>query len=80
MLDQELLRRDEYWFVEKDAAQKSRLVSLLDFNIRNDLQIEKGYLQGRFGAIPVIGSMNELECLLTQPRMEATHAAEKAPA
>ena len=72
LLDQELLRRDEYWFVEKDAAQQSRLVSLSDFNIRNDLQIEKGYLQGRFGAIPVIGSMRELERLLEQPAAEAT--------
>ena len=72
LLDQELLRRDEYWFVEKDAAQQSRLVSLSDFNIRNDLQIEKGYLQGRFGAIPVIGSMSELERLLEQPAAEAT--------
>jgi len=80
LLDQKLLRRDEYWFVEKDAAQQSRLVSLSDFNIRNDLQIEKGYLQGRFGAIPVIGSMEELTRLLTQPRTEATYAAKKAPA
>ncbi len=72
LLDQKLLRRDEYWFVEKDAAQQSRLVSLSDFNIRNDLQIGKGYLQGRFGAIPVIGSMSELERLLEQPAAEAT--------
>ena len=72
-----LLRRDEYWFVEKDAAQQSRLVSLSDFNIRNDLQIQKGYLQGRFGAIPVIGSIEELKRLLTQPSAEVGYAAKK---
>ncbi len=64
LLDQELLRRDEYWFVEKDSAQQSQLVSLAEFNIRKDLQIQKGYLQGRFGAIPVIGGMDSLERLL----------------
>ena len=64
LLNQDLLRRDEYWFVEKDAKQQSRLVSLSDFKVRNDLQVEKGYLQGRFGAIPVIGSMMALEQLL----------------
>ncbi len=64
LLDQELLRRDEYWFVEKDAMHQSHLTSLSDFNIRNDLQIQKGYLQGRFGAIPIIGSMDPMRRLL----------------
>jgi AAA15 family ATPase/GTPase len=76
LLNQELLRRDEYWFVEKDAAQQSRLVSLSDFNIRNDLQVQKGYLQGRFGAIPVIGAMDDLERLLNSPAAEASDAAQ----
>lgn len=79
LLNQELLRRDEYWFVEKDDRQQSRLVPLSDFKVRNDLQIEKGYLQGRFGAIPIIGSMSELEklleCRLTQ---EVANAPQEA--
>ena len=75
LLNQELLRRDEYWFVEKDAAQQSRLVSLSDFNIRNDLQVQKGYLQGRFGRDPVIGAMDDLERLLNSPAAEASDAA-----
>lgn len=73
LLNQDLLRRDEYWFVEKDREQQSRLVSLLDFKVRNDLQIEKGYLQGRFGAIPVIGPTEEIERLL-QPEVAAETA------
>ena len=64
LLNQNLLRRDEYWFVEKDIHQKSKLVSLSDFKVRNDLAIEKGYLQGRFSGVPVIGSMEHLEELL----------------
>jgi hypothetical protein len=80
LLNQELLRRDEYWFVEKDAQQQSRLVALSEFNVRNDLQVEKGYLQGRFGAIPVIGPMDSLERLLECQTVEPEHAAQEATA
>ena len=52
LLDQDLLRRDEIWFAEKDQTAATRLYSLLDFKIRNDLEIRKHYLQGRFGAVP----------------------------
>lgn len=76
LLDQELLRRDEYWFVEKDTQHQSRLTSLVDFNIRKDLQIEKGYLQGRFGAIPMFGSFEPLRSLL---ECTATEDSNHAP-
>jgi hypothetical protein len=68
LLNQDLLRRDEYWFVEKDSDQQTQLISLSDFKVRNDLQIERGYLQGRFGGIPIMGSMTELEKLLGQSK------------
>jgi AAA15 family ATPase/GTPase len=64
LLDQELLRRDEIWFAEKDQTAATRLYSLLDFKVRNDLEIRKHYLQGRFGAVPFLGN---LESLLTKP-------------
>ena len=64
LLNQDLLRRDEYWFVEKDNAQQTQLVSLSDFTVRNDLKIEKGYLHGRFGGIPIIGPMTDVEKLI----------------
>jgi uncharacterized protein len=60
LLDLELLRRDEIWFVEKDKTGNSHLYSLAEFKIRPDLQIEKGYLNGRFGAIPFIGDIESL--------------------
>ena len=60
LLDQDLLRRDEIWFAEKDQAGATRLYSLLDFKVRNDLEIRKHYLQGRFGAIPFLGDMDAL--------------------
>ena len=81
LLNQDLLRRDEYWFMEKDETQQSRLVSLSDYrNIRNDLQLEKGYLNGRFGAIPIIGRMDNLEALLAIPGEESvSDATEPTP-
>jgi uncharacterized protein len=60
LLDLELLRRDEIWFVEKDRQGSSRLYSLAEFKTRPDLKIEKGYLNGRFGAIPFFGNPESL--------------------
>lgn len=52
-LDLDLLRRDEIWFAEKNPTEGSTdLYSLADFKVRKDLKIDKGYLQGRFGAVP----------------------------
>jgi uncharacterized protein len=78
LLNQELLRRDEYWFVEKDTKQQSRLVPLSEFKARKDLQLERGYLQGRFGAIPMIGSMSELENLVEAQQQERMNATQDA--
>jgi len=59
LLDQQLFRRDEIWFVEKhDGA--TQLYPLSDFDIRQDLDIRKGYLNGRFGAIPFLGNLKDL--------------------
>jgi uncharacterized protein len=60
LLDLDLLRRDEIWFVEKDKSGASHLYSLAEFKLRPDLPIQKGYLQGRFGAIPFIGDISRL--------------------
>jgi hypothetical protein len=60
LLDLELLRRDEIWFAEKNKHGATILYPLTDFNIRKDLKISKGYLQGRFGAIPFFGEPNLL--------------------
>lgn len=76
LLNQELLRRDEYWFAEKDDLQQTQLTSLMDFKIRKDLQIERGYLAGRFGGIPIIGGMHDLERLLGCHESEDADAKE----
>ena len=72
LLDLELLRRDEIWFAEKDRSGASHLYSLAEFKPRLDLKIEKGYLNGRFGAIPFIGDCNRLyeSSLINRPVQE----------
>ena len=55
-----MLRRDQVWFTEKDTAGQTHLYPLTDIRTRKGDNIEKGYLQGRFGAIPFAGSISEL--------------------
>jgi AAA15 family ATPase/GTPase len=58
LLNLNLLRRDEIWFVEKDREGASKVYSLEEFVPRYDLDIRKGYLLGRFGGVPVIGEVS----------------------
>jgi uncharacterized protein len=60
LMDLDLLRRDEIWFAEKDDEESSRIYSLAEFRVRTDLKIDKGYLNGRFGAIPFFGDANKI--------------------
>ncbi len=55
LLDNELFRRDQIWFVEKDESNSTQLYPLLDFSPRKHEAIGRGYLQGRYGALPYIG-------------------------
>lgn len=63
-LSNQLLRRDEIWFVEKDEDGVSTLYSLADFvdedgsRIRKDESYEKNYLIGKYGAIPTLKSID----------------------
>ncbi|MGB0743665.1 MAG: AAA family ATPase, partial [Opitutales bacterium] len=53
LLDQDLLRRDEIWFIDKHEDGHSELTSLSDFEgIRADKDIRKNYLIGRFAGVP----------------------------
>nr|MCU0447848.1 AAA family ATPase [Microscillaceae bacterium] len=61
LLDLDLLRRDEIWFVEKNKAGESKLYSLEEFQPRYDKEIRKDYLVGRYGAIPFIGNVDNLK-------------------
>jgi AAA15 family ATPase/GTPase len=54
------VRRDQIWFVEKDSDGATSVYPLTNIRTRNTDNLEKGYLQGRFGAIPFLGSTKEL--------------------
>ena len=61
LLDGKVFRNDEIWFAEKDrTTQNTHLYTLDEFKPRADLDIEKGYLNGRFGAIPFLAKLSEL--------------------
>lgn len=60
LLNSSTLRRDEVWLTEKDRVGATRLYQLLDFGARKDENLEKGYLSGRFGAIPYSGPVIEI--------------------
>jgi hypothetical protein len=57
LMDLELFRRDQIWIVEKDRAGASRLSSLYDFEEkpRNNEAVQRRYLAGRYGGVPVFG-------------------------
>ena len=60
LLDQEILRTDEIWFTQKDKGGATHMYSLSDFNISNTANIEDGYLKGRYGGIPFLSNLKEL--------------------
>jgi AAA15 family ATPase/GTPase len=70
LMDQELLRRDEIWMVEKNTEGVSSLSRLDEkFNLRFDKELEKSYLKGLFGATPNLSdetAIQELRGLLAK--------------
>jgi uncharacterized protein len=58
LLSQKLLRRDQVWFMEKDAQSATRLYPLTDFSPRDNEAIERGYLNGRYGGIPFLRDLD----------------------
>lgn len=58
LLSQRIMRRDQVWFVERDQQQSTQLYSLADFSPRKGEALEKGYLNGRYGAIPFLSKLD----------------------
>lgn len=57
LLDFDLLRRDEVWFVNKRKSGESDIYSLEEYNARFDQKIDKAYLEGRYGGVPVFSTV-----------------------
>lgn len=51
------LRRDQVWLTEKSDAGSTVLYPLTDYKPRKSENLERGYLQGRYGAIPFLGDL-----------------------
>lgn len=60
LLDQTIFRQDEVWFAEKSPSGSTDLYSLSDFKEHNTIDIRKGYLNGRYGAIPFLANLQAL--------------------
>ena len=55
LLDNDLFRRDQIWFTDKNEHGETDLYSLSEFKgIRKDMPLDKWYLNGRFGATPIL--------------------------
>ena len=55
LMSHDIWRTDEIWFAEKRVDGSSDLYSLYQFQPRHDKNLEKGYLQGLYGALPCLG-------------------------
>ncbi|MHB1017089.1 MAG: AAA family ATPase [Coriobacteriia bacterium] len=54
LLDAGVLRRDQIWFTERNPGCETRLYPLSEYRPRNDEALMKGYLSGRWGALPIL--------------------------
>ena len=65
LLDKNLFREDQIWFVEKNRYGEAKLYSKADFepseNIDKVDNLEKNYLDGKYGAVPFLRNLKELE-------------------
>jgi AAA15 family ATPase/GTPase len=58
LLSYKELNKEQFWFTEKDKHGAAKIFSLAEFDVRNDIEFSKKYLEGRFGALPFIDFEN----------------------
>lgn len=61
LLDFDLLRRDEIWFVNKKQSGESNMYSLEEYNTRFDQKVDKAYLEGRYGGVPLFSTLFSID-------------------
>jgi AAA15 family ATPase/GTPase len=54
LMSKKILRRDQFWFVERTRQGSSRMISLYEYKGSESEDIEKRYYQGRYRALPVL--------------------------
>jgi AAA15 family ATPase/GTPase len=60
LLDHSIFRQDEVWLAEKKVNGATELYALSDFKEHNTIDIRKGYLNGRYGAVPFLSDLQDL--------------------
>lgn len=60
LLSAGLFRRDQVWFTQKDNFGATEAYSLAEYRVRGSSPFERDYLQGKFGATPIIGDMETI--------------------
>lgn len=55
-----LLRRDQVWFTQKDGLGATSLYSLAEYKVRSNAAFDRDYINGRYGATPIIGEMERV--------------------
>lgn len=60
LLSNQLFRRDQIWFTEKNKYGATDLYSLVEYPIRNDASFKSDYIKGKYGAIPFIGNLSQI--------------------
>jgi AAA15 family ATPase/GTPase len=60
LLDRDLLRRDQIYFIEKNQFGATNATSLVEFKPRKETPYYKNYLDGRYGAIPIVEDLGAL--------------------
>ena len=61
LLDFGLLRQDEIWIANKNLGGATELYSLDEFNVRFDKKVDKAYLEGRYGGVPIFDTIFPVE-------------------
>ncbi len=60
LLDRDLLRRDQIYFIEKNNYGATKAVSLVEYKPRKDTPFDKNYLEGKYGGIPFVDDLESL--------------------
>jgi len=61
ILNQKIFRRDQIWFCERNKRQETVLCPLTDYKPRTNENLERAYLSGRYGAVPNIRDIDDLD-------------------
>ena len=59
LLDNNHFRRDQFWMMEKSADRCSEIYPMSDFDVERGEALQRGYLEGKFGAIPALKKFKE---------------------